>query len=95
MAKYVHCPNDTSPPQAWSLNYDLLISHMKCSKRVQRLWKMRLVLLRHLIIEIKVVDLAAIAGALYKDHPELSDLHRPIRKALEFFNKSAKCLCRP
>jgi hypothetical protein len=47
---------------------------------------MRLVLLRHLIMEIaNVSDLAAISGALYKDHPDLGELHKPIRKALEFF----------
>ncbi|XSC43789.1 hypothetical protein ACF1BQ_039235 [Bradyrhizobium sp. RDT10] len=47
---------------------------------------MRLVLLRHLIMEIaNVADLAAISGALYKDHRDLGELHRPIREALEFF----------
>lgn len=47
---------------------------------------MRLLLMRHLIIEVaNVADLAAISGGLYKNHPGLSDLHRPIRKALEFF----------
>ena len=46
----------------------------------------RLVLLRHLILEIgNVADLAAISGALYKDNPDLGELHKPIRKALEFF----------
>lgn len=46
----------------------------------------RLVLLRHLIMEIgNVADLAAISGALYKDDPDLGELHKPIRKALEFF----------
>jgi len=47
---------------------------------------MRLVLMRHLIMEIaNVADLAAISGALYKDNPDLGELHRSIRKALEFF----------
>jgi hypothetical protein len=32
-----------------------------------------------------IADLAAISGALYKDSPDLGELHKPIRKALEFF----------
>jgi hypothetical protein len=47
---------------------------------------MRLVLMRHLIMEIaNVADLAAISAALYKDNPDLGELHKPIRKSLEFF----------
>jgi hypothetical protein len=47
---------------------------------------MYLVLMRHIIAEIaNVAELAAISGALYKDNPNLGELHRPIRKALEFF----------
>lgn len=66
-------------------HHDLLTAH-ETLKAGPASMNMRLVLLRHLIIEIgNVADLAAIAGALYKDHNELSDLHRPIRKALEFF----------
>jgi hypothetical protein len=46
----------------------------------------RLVLMRHLIMEVaNVADLAAISGALYKNHPDLGALHKPISKALEFF----------
>jgi hypothetical protein len=66
-------------------HHDLLTAHEALEAGPASM-NMRLVLLRHLIIEIgNVADLAAIAGALYKDHNELSDLHRPIRKALEFF----------
>ena len=47
---------------------------------------MRLLLMRYLISEIaNVADLAAISSGLYKDHPDLGDLQRPIGKALEFF----------
>lgn len=47
---------------------------------------LRLVLMRHLIMEIaNVADLATISGALYKEHPELGELHRPLRRGLEFF----------
>ena len=47
---------------------------------------LRLVLMRHIMLEIaNVADLAAISGGLYKDNPDLGELQRPIRKALEFF----------
>jgi hypothetical protein len=47
---------------------------------------MRLVLIRHLIMAIaNVAALAAISSALYKDHRDLGELHRPVRRALEFF----------
>ena len=32
-----------------------------------------------------VADLASICGGLYKEHPDLGDLHKPAKKALEFF----------
>ncbi len=45
-----------------------------------------LILIRHLILELaNIADLATISSALYKNHPDLSELHKPIRKALEFF----------
>lgn len=66
-------------------HHDLLTAHEALEAGPASM-NMRLVLLRHLILELgNVADLAAIAGALYKDHNELSDLHRPIRKSLEFF----------
>ena len=46
---------------------------------------MRLLLMRHLISEIaNVADLATMASGLYKEHADLGELQRPIRKALEF-----------
>ncbi|WP_224826366.1 hypothetical protein [Cognatishimia sp. MH4019] len=42
--------------------------------------------MRHLTIEIaNIADLATGSGALYKADPDLGELHRPIRKPLEFF----------
>ncbi len=47
---------------------------------------MRLLLMRHIMMEIaNVADLVSISGGLYKEHPDLSELHKPIKKALEFF----------
>ncbi len=47
---------------------------------------MRLLLLRHIMMEIaNVADIAAISIGLYKDNPELGELHKPIKKSLEFF----------
>lgn len=46
---------------------------------------MRMVLLRHIMLEIaNVADLAEQSRSLYRDHPELGDLHRPLGKGLEF-----------
>lgn len=47
---------------------------------------MRLLLMRHIMMEIaNIADLASICGGLYKEHPDLSELHKPVKKALEFF----------
>jgi hypothetical protein len=47
---------------------------------------MRLLLMRHIMMEIaNVADLASISGGLYKEQPDLSELHKPVKKALEFF----------
>jgi hypothetical protein len=66
-------------------HHDLLTTHLALEAGPESR-NMRLVLMRHLIMEIaNVADLAAISGALYRDHPDLGELHRPIRGALEFF----------
>lgn len=47
---------------------------------------MRLLLMRHIMMEIaNVADLGSICGGLYKEHLDLSELHKPVKKALEFF----------
>jgi hypothetical protein len=47
---------------------------------------MRLLLMRHIMMEIaNVADLASIAVGLHKNHPDLSEIYRPVKKALEFF----------
>lgn len=47
---------------------------------------MRIVLMRHIMLEIaNVADLADISRSLYKDHPDLGDLHQSISKAMDFF----------
>lgn len=47
---------------------------------------MRLLLMRHIMMEIaNVADLAAISRDLYKDHPELSEIHNSVKQSLEFF----------
>ncbi|MEO1985162.1 MAG: hypothetical protein ABGX47_00680 [Martelella sp.] len=66
-------------------HHDLLTAHEALEAGPESL-SLRLVLMRHLMLEIaNVADLAAIAGALYKDNPELGELQRPIRNGLEFF----------
>ena len=65
--------------------HDLLTAHEALEAGVSSI-NMRLVLFRHLIGEIaNVADLAAMSAALYKDRPDLGELHRPLRKPLEFF----------
>lgn len=47
---------------------------------------MRLVMMRYLMMELaNVADLATICGGLYQEQPDLSELHKPIKKGLEFF----------
>ena len=47
---------------------------------------LRLVLIRHLILEIaNIADLAAISGRLYKNHPNLGELYKATRTDLDFF----------
>ena len=47
---------------------------------------MRLLLMRHIMMEIaNIADLASICGGLYKEHSDLGELHKPVKKALEFF----------
>ena len=66
-------------------HHDLLTTHEALEAGPASM-NMRLVLIRHLIIEIaNVADLAAISGALYRDHSDLGELYRPVRRALEFF----------
>lgn len=66
-------------------HHDLLTAHEALEAESASI-NMRLVLVRHLMMEIaNVADLATIAGALYKDHPDLGQRQSPIRKALEFF----------
>lgn len=66
-------------------HHDLAIVHEALEENTSGL-SMFVVLSRHLILEMgNVADLASISGGLYKDHRELSELHNPIRKNLEFF----------
>ncbi len=47
---------------------------------------MRQLFFRHLISELaNTAELATISGAIYKEHPELGELHAPIKKGLEFY----------
>lgn len=47
---------------------------------------LQMVLLRHIMLEIaNVADIVGASRSLYKDHPDLGELHQPIGKALEFF----------
>lgn len=47
---------------------------------------MRQILFRYTMLEIaNVADVASISRALYKDHPELAEMHRELSKAFEFF----------
>jgi hypothetical protein len=66
-------------------HHDLLTTHQALQAGPESVY-MRLVLIRHVIVEIaNIADLAAMSGAVYKDNPDLSELHGPIRKRLEFF----------
>lgn len=66
-------------------HHDLLTAHEALEIGPASM-SMRLVLMRHIMMEIaNIADLAAISGSLYKDHSDLGDLHKSIRKALEFF----------
>lgn len=47
---------------------------------------MRQILFRYIMLEIaNVADVAGISKSLYKDHPELSAMHKELSKAFEFF----------
>lgn len=47
---------------------------------------LRLVLLRHVMLEIaNVAEIAAMSRALFKSHPQLGSMHHSIANALEFF----------
>ena len=65
--------------------HDLLAAHQALSDGPGSM-NMRLLLIRHIILEIaNVADLAAISGSLYQNNPDLGELHKLIRKPLEFF----------
>jgi hypothetical protein len=47
---------------------------------------MRQLLFRHIVLEIaNIADVADISRAIYKDHPELGEMHAALAKAFEFF----------
>ena len=50
------------------------------------LLSMRQLLFRHIMLEIaNIADVAVISRALYKDHPDLGEMHSALSKAFEFF----------
>lgn len=50
------------------------------------LLSMRQMLFRHIMLEIaNIADVAAISRAVYKDHPDLGEMHAALSKAFEFF----------
>ncbi|HEX8644501.1 MAG TPA: hypothetical protein VF702_11380 [Allosphingosinicella sp.] len=50
------------------------------------LLSMRQILFRHVMLEIaNIADVARIARTLYKDHPELGEMHVELSNAFEFF----------
>lgn len=47
---------------------------------------MRQCLLRHIMLEIaNIADVSTISRAIYKDHPELGEMHETLAKPFEFF----------
>ncbi|MGR6429653.1 hypothetical protein ACU5AY_01910 [Rhizobium sp. PAMB 3174] len=66
-------------------HHDLLVAHEALEAGPESM-NMRLVLIRHLILEIaNIADIASISGALYKENPDLGKAYQEIRKGLEFF----------
>lgn len=63
---------------------DLLAAHEALEAGPENM-TMRLVLMRHIMLEIaNVADLAGQSRSLYQEHPDLGDLQSPIGKGLEF-----------
>ncbi|PTQ68912.1 hypothetical protein C8N42_11355 [Celeribacter persicus] len=55
-------------------------------ERAVELYCLRLLYFRHIMLEIaNIADVASTARALYKDHPELGELHGELSQAFEFF----------
>lgn len=65
--------------------HDLITAHEALESGPESL-SMRMVLLRHIMLEIaNVADISIISRGLFQLHPELGSLHQPIAKSLEFF----------
>src|SRR5690606_18404916 len=51
-----------------------------------KFYSLQQILFRYIMVEIaNVADVAAISRSLYKDHPELGELHASLSKSFEFF----------